>query len=423
MANYSASVKINGSTNLPKMNQKIVKSFSDLNKRTKNARDSFRKMANQNIAFGRNARVVSAAVAGVAAAFIGLTKSTANYGDDLIKTSEKVGIGVRELQRLRQSARLGGAEIKGFDTGLKIFSRAIDEAGNGMAEYREQFDRLGISLKDTNGQTKDSEQLLFEVADRFAIVEDGAAKASIAQQLFGRSGLDLIPMLNKGSEAIMAQGDELETLGTLMTKEQAEASAQFNDDLLKLNMRLKLLSVSIGVRLMPQMNALVNEFRDAIPEFKALFGQSGSLEGSMSFLASILKGTTILILGVGRGTQIVGEAFGNAAFQVEEFSRRSWAAISGEFGKIVNFWSNKVEPIIDSVKKFGLFGWKALTGNVKPDMTVSQDIEAQIATQRQRMGLDVNMKIDQDGRVRVTGAKSDGDLNLGIQSPLMIPAY
>lgn len=63
---------------------------------------------------------------------------------------------------------------------------------------------MGIKVQDANGNLKSSDQLLKEVAGKFAGYQDGAAKAALAQELFGRSGAELMPLLNAGAEGISA---------------------------------------------------------------------------------------------------------------------------------------------------------------------------------------------------------------------------
>ena len=76
------------------------------------------------------------------------------------------------------------------------------EADQGVATYSDSFNALGLSVRDSEGNLKSNEQVLGEIADRFADMADGATKAALAMEIFGRSGASMINMLNGGSAAI-----------------------------------------------------------------------------------------------------------------------------------------------------------------------------------------------------------------------------
>jgi hypothetical protein len=63
---------------------------------------------------------------------------------------------------------------------------------------------------------------MLDIADRFQKLPDGAEKTALAMQLFGKSGAELIPMLNGGSEALSQYSATIDT-------EMAQAADKFND--------------------------------------------------------------------------------------------------------------------------------------------------------------------------------------------------
>ena len=453
MANYSASIKLNAVTNLTGVGQKISKSFANINKSAGRANSAMANLRTQTAGLGRGLLVSTGIIAGAAAATFGLVKSIANLGDDLAKTAQKVGIGVIDLQRLRYSMELGGGTAKEMDTALKVFSRTMDEANSGMAEYKEQFDRLGVSVSDADGNLKSSQSVLLEVADRFAILEDGAEKTSIAQQLFGRSGLSMIPMLNKGSAAIKEQGDWLEKHTRLLTEDEARASEELNDRLLGMKKAFSKVTVPIAMKLIPavtkltnKMTAFLSDLERHLPVIKKwakiigiatgaalaffgpiiIFNKARALWGILSALKAVITATwgfnaallaspfTWIVAGV--------VALGAAVFLII----KHWRVLNdffenNPFGKVLAFLS----PIHQMVKAIaGIIEFvNKKSGKHDSRINLTEEQEMMIEQRRQEMRLDVNMKIDQDGRASVTGAKSNGDLNLGIQSPLMIPSY
>jgi hypothetical protein len=79
------------------------------------------------------------------------------------------------LQELRFAASLAGVEQQTLDMALQRFVRRVAEAANGTGEAKDALAQMGIALRDQSGNLRRSEDLLFDIADAFARIEDVAA--------------------------------------------------------------------------------------------------------------------------------------------------------------------------------------------------------------------------------------------------------
>lgn len=207
--------------------------------------------------------VAFAAVGGAAiTATAALIKSQIDAADNLTKTSQAIGIEVEQLSALEFAAKLSGVEFASLTSGLGRFARVINDAYNGLATAKRSFDQLGISIKNSDGTLKSSEQLIDEIADRFAQMEDGVKKTAIAQELFGRSGAQLIPLLNQGADGIKTMTDEAERLGLVIDEKTGKAAEQFNDNLT----RLRSVVTGTGRELTKELLPSMVEFTDLIAD-------------------------------------------------------------------------------------------------------------------------------------------------------------
>jgi hypothetical protein len=64
---------------------------------------------------------------------------------------------------------------------------------------------LGVSVKDSDGTMRSNYEILGDLAEQFKNMPDGIGKATAAQQLFGKTGANLIPLLNSGKAAVFRQ--------------------------------------------------------------------------------------------------------------------------------------------------------------------------------------------------------------------------
>jgi hypothetical protein len=128
---------------------------------------------------------------------------------------------------------------------LVRLSRNLGEiATGGGKDAASALSALGISATDSSGQLKNADQILMEVADRFEQMPDGAMKAKVAMDLFGRAGAALIPMLNMGSDAI-------EGLNTGISTNFARNAGIFNDRIETLRAGFASLGASILELVLP----------------------------------------------------------------------------------------------------------------------------------------------------------------------------
>lgn len=180
-----------------------------------------------------------------------MVEDVAKVGDQFDKLSLKTGIAFDTLQGLGHAAELAGGSIDDIGTAIKKLQAAQVDAGAGLKTYTREFDRLGIEIKDQDGNFKDATTLLFEVADGMQGLESDAEKTAVAVKLLGRAGTNLIPMLNQGSGAIREQMKEMEELGAVMGPEMRKHSVAFIDNQRRLDMMLQGIQMTLTQKLLP----------------------------------------------------------------------------------------------------------------------------------------------------------------------------
>jgi len=143
-------------------------------------------------------------IAGVRA-FANFANSQRDMAEQIGKNADRLNITTRDLQSFRFAMEQAGESSETADKTLVKFARAIDDARNGVTTALDEFDRLEISLKNTDGSLKGQTQLLYEVSDAWSRNDDAVRKIGSANLLFGRTGKVMINMLSQGSEALQYQ--------------------------------------------------------------------------------------------------------------------------------------------------------------------------------------------------------------------------
>jgi hypothetical protein len=203
--------------------------------------------------------VAAGAAAGAAVGALTVAvKNTIDAADDMSKAAQKIGVPIEELSRLKYAADLSGVSFEGLQTAVGRLSRNMNDAAQGSEEAVAKFQQLGVAATNADGSLKPASQVLAEIADRFAAMPDGAEKTALAMEVLGKSGADLIPLLNGGSAAMQRLMAEADTFGQVFTTEMGAQAEQFNDNLTRLWGTVGNLAARIAKELLPHLTSFTN---------------------------------------------------------------------------------------------------------------------------------------------------------------------
>ena len=208
-------------------------------------------MAVRGVGNALKALFAAAAVAGFSAFVKGAIDSADAFG----KLSTRTGIAADKLQAYANAGKLADVSQSDLETGLRTLARTQGEAADGVKTYSDAYAKLGLSVKKADGSLKPSDQLLGEIADKFADLPNGPEKAAIAMDIFGRSGSKLITLLNGGSEA-------LERFNYETSENFAQNAEYFNDQIAILQIQFDGFRKQLADALLPALNAILEVFSD-----------------------------------------------------------------------------------------------------------------------------------------------------------------
>jgi hypothetical protein len=215
-----------------------------------------------------------------ATALTALTKSAIDNADALRDSSIQLGISTETLSAYSYAAQQTGTDLDSLSRGLKILSKNAADALKPTSEQARVFKALGISVTDATGQLKQLDELVPEVANAFAQLEDGTQKAALAQSLFGKSGLELTEFLNSGARGLEEFTDKARELGIIVGTDTANAADEFNDKLTDLKALVSGFGNQLAEELLPRLIQLVDYFNAAAKEGNT-FGTSVKDLGSL----------------------------------------------------------------------------------------------------------------------------------------------
>jgi hypothetical protein len=283
--------------------------------------------------------------------------ATANAMDDLADSAQKVGVAAEDLQKLRYAAKFSGIGAQELDTALAKLNKTLVEGRNANSELSKTLKQMGV---DASGSTIDA---VAKIADEFAELPDGATKTARAMELFGRTGADLIPLLNQGGDAIRAMGDELERTGGLLSTETLQAASAFSDNMDKLTTTVGAVKSSIVAGMLPafrDITAALTESAKAGDDFKT-FGQG---VGEVAKLLFRIFGAVAKLI------QTAGRELGGFAASLVTFFK-------GDFREAADIAVATTEDSVQGIKD----AWATLTTEIPktlPAPEVAKETKAEI---------------------------------------------
>lgn len=235
---------------------------------------------------------ITTAVTAAGTAIAVSIKKTIDHADEIGKMSSSLGMTVEQLSSLEYAAKLADVEIESLRTSFQKFNKAIFEAADGGKEYEEAFRSLGVTVTDTNGNLKSNYDVLLETADAFSRMTDGVQKSAIAQELFGKSGAAMIPLLNSGKDGIKDLAKEAASLGVVLSSTTAEAAERFNDNMTRIASSSQGIFVSLTSGLIPTLANLSDNITRSSTSLQT-FHDIG--KGISTVIVSIVNTSMVLI--------------------------------------------------------------------------------------------------------------------------------
>lgn len=219
-------------------------------------------------ALKKGAVVGATAVAAAGAGMYKFAMDTAETTDRIDKLSNKIGVSKTAFQEWDYVLGQNGMNIETMQVGMKTLVTQMDMAGQGTASAQEAFGALGVTWEDGTGKLKDQETMMQEAIYALADMENGTEKSRLATELFGKAGVEMLPMLNGGSEAIAELTDRSHELGLVMSDETVTAGVVLGDTMDDVKGAFGAVVTKLGAEFMPILQVVLEWVLAHMPEIQ-----------------------------------------------------------------------------------------------------------------------------------------------------------
>lgn len=227
------------------------------------------------------AALTTVAVAGgaVAKSMYNDVTALAEYGDNIDKMSQKMGLSAEAYQEWDAVMQHSGTSIDAMQRGMTTLSKAAENGSDA-------FERLGISQEELASMSQ--EEIFAKTIEGLQNMEAGTERTALAQKLLGGSAKELGALLNTSAAETQAMKDRVHELGGVMSDEAVKSAAQFQDNMQDLQTAISGVKRGVVSDFLPAANDLISGFTMLIS------GEEGAEE-------QLSKGMDNLVIAVSGG--------------------------------------------------------------------------------------------------------------------------
>lgn len=255
--------------------------------------------------------------------------TAAAWADDLDTQAKMYGMSTDELQQMNYAAIT-------MKTTVDTIVKSRQKLKQSMVSDSDAFKELGVQLKEW-GPTgalgnpewvaRNWEDVFWDLGDALLNYGDEVKRDVYAQQLFGKSWMELMPMFKAGREEYEKAMGEAD----IVSKENVDKLSELNDAIQKLNFKFQTLKTTVISTMAPAFTSLANSISDALGNLNKYLE---SAEGQEKLQA------------LGDAASKLFEGITNVDFGEALSTAKGWLdGITGALGWIQEHWNDVVTGI------------------------------------------------------------------------------
>ena len=189
----------------------------------------------------------TAAAAATGKAFINAANDVAQYGDNIDKMSQKMGLSAQGYQEWDFIMQHAGASIDSLKGAMTKFNKALVEGSDA-------WDFLDLDPS----KFTSTEDALNATIKALQDCEDAELRTNLASELLGKGATELGALFNMSSDETEALRQQVHDLGGIMSDEAIKDAANYQDQLQNMNTALTGVKNNMMSQFLPGMSSVMS---------------------------------------------------------------------------------------------------------------------------------------------------------------------
>lgn len=301
----------------------------------------------------------------------GWFSQTAEYGDRIDKLSQKIGMSSKNFQEWDFIMSQNGGDIESLKMGFKTLANQLNSVKKGSKESVSTFRALGIRITDTKGRLRDQNDVFNDAVKALQNMKNPTQKAIYGNKLFGRSFIEMKPLLNQSADAIEKLRQQAQD--TIISDNDIKNAVNFTDTMDRFNRIFQAKMAPIITRLMPKVIEIMDKILQRSDVIEKIIGWivvlTDKIMGAVDWFMKLDKWQKILIVTFGAVIAAIGpliSALGGILGMLGAFGVTGGAAVTaiGGFIAATAPWAAAIVGIIGLVYAL-IKGLEILNGQIE----------------------------------------------------------
>lgn len=212
-------------------------------------------------AMGAAAAAVAALSKAISSVY-NMTVDISHEVDDLVTESMITGLSTTTIQQLKYAEELIDVSYGTISASLTKLGSAMVKAKDGNAEAIDSFAQLGVSIYDSTGELRRSEDVFYDLIDALGRVDNEVERDALTMQLMGKSAKDLNPLILQGSGALRELAEEAQATGYVLDESQIQKLTEVDDEYQRLQLEIEATKKELAVEFAPAAKEVLEMFSD-----------------------------------------------------------------------------------------------------------------------------------------------------------------
>ena len=368
--------------------------------------EQFKEVGNKLTDAGNAMRGVSMAAAAVVASLGAVSVKAGQTADDINTMSKVYSMSTQDLQKYSVAADLVDVGIEDIAKSHVKLEKSMYSAQNGSSTMQSAFDKLGVSITNSDGSLRNSDEVWQEAISRLGQMTNETERDALAMQLMGKSAANLNPLIEDQGETYKNLSDTLSKYGLdFVDQETLDKANQFNDELDTMKAIGSVALMTVGSQLASTLAPALEKVVDLVGRFAewlsnldpAILTTIGVIAGVVAALAPVLMflgklsfAISSIISLVGTIGPVIGGALATAApivaviaaivavgvllyknwDTIKAKAQKLWANVQSVFSQIGAF----ITGVWDGIKAGVLTAWNLIVSSIRARINLIRTI-------------------------------------------------
>ena len=264
--------------------------------------EQFKDMGNKLTTAGQAMSGISTVAAAVAASIGALTVKSSDWADDINTMSKVYHIGTDELQKYSAAAELVDVDVETIAKSHTKLEKSMSAAAKGTGANAEAFEKLGVSVVDSNGELRSGDEVWQDTIKALGQVENETERDALAMQLMGKSAAELNPLIEDGGETYKNLADTMSKYHLdFIDQDTLNQANEFNDALDTIKAVGMVAFQQLGTQLAAYLAPAMDKVVDLVGRLAEWFSNlSPRTQAIIAGVAALVAVVAPLLIGLGK---------------------------------------------------------------------------------------------------------------------------